>query len=173
MQRLIVKAGDDLRQDQLTLQIFAFMDGLWRDAGHDLMLNCYGCLATSNNSGCMHHVGGAHTLADITKEEGGASAAFDKGPVLNWLKRNNKVEREQRKVMPSHIGSMVNPNNPLAEVTEAHLKDMQGRKEEMSQMDKLIAAYKAEQGVEDESATIEDDLQRQQNMSAVNAAAEK
>ena len=44
---LIFKAGDDLRQDLLTLQMFRLMERLWREADIDVRITAYGCLPTS------------------------------------------------------------------------------------------------------------------------------
>ena len=45
---VIMKCGDDLRQDMLTLQIIRLMDKLWKYEGLELYLNPYGCIATGN-----------------------------------------------------------------------------------------------------------------------------
>jgi hypothetical protein len=50
---ILFKAGDDLRQDDLTLQILRVMDGLWKKNGLDLHINAYGCLSTSDNVGLL------------------------------------------------------------------------------------------------------------------------
>lgn len=41
---VLFKAGDDLRQDQLTLQILGIMDGLWKEHGLDLRMSPYLCV---------------------------------------------------------------------------------------------------------------------------------
>merc|ERR1719234_3070503 len=52
----IFKIGDDLRQDQLVLQIISLMDQLLRRENLDLKLTPYRALATSSNSGFMQFV---------------------------------------------------------------------------------------------------------------------
>ena len=47
----IFKAGDDLRQDQLTLQMMHLMDLMWLDAGLDLRTINYKCVATGPEIG--------------------------------------------------------------------------------------------------------------------------
>ena len=39
--QVLFKSGDDLRQDQLTLQILMIMDKLWKDQGLDLRMSPY------------------------------------------------------------------------------------------------------------------------------------
>jgi phosphatidylinositol-4,5-bisphosphate 3-kinase catalytic subunit alpha/beta/delta len=51
--RVIFKQGDDLRQDQLTIQLFSIMDSLWRKAGLDLRMTLYRCLPTSLDAGMI------------------------------------------------------------------------------------------------------------------------
>ena len=46
-----LQAGDDLRQDMLTLQIIGLMNKLWLKAGLDLKMVTYECLATGPEEG--------------------------------------------------------------------------------------------------------------------------
>lgn len=43
---VIFKVGDDIRQDILTLQLVRIMDKMWKNAGMDLRLCPYNCVAT-------------------------------------------------------------------------------------------------------------------------------
>jgi phosphatidylinositol kinase/protein kinase (PI-3 family) len=73
-------AGDDLRQDMLTLQMFRIMDRvsddtvilnlqlqLWKRAGLDFGLSAYGCMATGDNQGVVEIVPDSRTIANIQK----------------------------------------------------------------------------------------------------------
>lgn len=53
---IIFKSGDDLRQDQLVIQIIQLMDQLLRNENLDLKLTPYSVLATSPNDGAMQFV---------------------------------------------------------------------------------------------------------------------
>jgi phosphatidylinositol-4,5-bisphosphate 3-kinase len=43
---VMFKAGDDLRQDQLTLQLLSVMDNIWKQAKLNMHMNIYGCIST-------------------------------------------------------------------------------------------------------------------------------
>ncbi|XP_065917806.1 phosphatidylinositol 4,5-bisphosphate 3-kinase catalytic subunit gamma isoform-like isoform X3 [Dysidea avara] len=62
--KMIVKSGDDLRQDMLTLQMLTLFDRIWQEDGLDLCLIPYGCVATGPNSGIIEVVKDAKTVAD-------------------------------------------------------------------------------------------------------------
>lgn len=65
---VIVKSGDDLRQDILTIQMFGIMDSLWKAQGMDLGMTLYKVIATSPTSGMIEVVKNATTAARIEKE---------------------------------------------------------------------------------------------------------
>lgn len=54
--KVIVKTGDDLRQDQLVIMMIQLMDRLLRRAALDLCLTPYSIIATSPNSGLVEFV---------------------------------------------------------------------------------------------------------------------
>ena len=59
---VMFKAGDDLRQDMLTLQIITVMDRLWLGEKLDLHLKPYGVLATGDEVGMMELVTNSVTV---------------------------------------------------------------------------------------------------------------
>ena len=82
--KLIVKNGDDLRQDMLTLQMLTLFDKvrdsygatwliiltglqIWQKDGLDLCMIPYGCVATGPNSGVIEVVKDAKTVAHVRK----------------------------------------------------------------------------------------------------------
>ncbi|RXK34820.1 phosphatidylinositol 3-kinase [Tremella mesenterica] len=70
---IIFKNGDDLRQDQLVIQLFALMDRLLRKENLDLRLSPYSVLATSTNEGMVQFVT-SKSLASIMAEYGSLQA---------------------------------------------------------------------------------------------------
>lgn len=66
---VIFKNGDDLRQDQLVIQLFSLMDRLLRRENLDLRLLPYSVLATSREEGMIQFVP-SKSLAAITAEHG-------------------------------------------------------------------------------------------------------
>ncbi len=93
------KAGDDLRQDQITLQLLRFMDRLWMthktDDGVpkplDLRLTPYGCISTGVDMGMLEIVTESNTTANIQKVLG-SMGAFRNKSLLAWLKNKNPDE---------------------------------------------------------------------------------
>mmetsp|Transcript_14580 Transcript_14580/g.12381 ORF Transcript_14580/g.12381 Transcript_14580/m.12381 type:complete len:513 (+) Transcript_14580:982-2520(+) len=66
--KVIFKNGDDLRQDQLILQIIALMDSLLKGINIDLKLTPYRALATGKEDGYLEFVPDSKTLQDILKD---------------------------------------------------------------------------------------------------------
>ena len=77
---VIFKTGDDLRQDQLVIQIISLMDRLLQKENLDLKLSPYRILATSANAGAVQFVPSMSLAA--------ASAKY-RGSILAYLKANN------------------------------------------------------------------------------------
>ena len=80
---VIFKTGDDLRQDQLTLQLLRSMDALWRARGLDLRMSPYGCVATARHQGFIEVVPQSATLSEITRDERFRNGAPLLKPVRN------------------------------------------------------------------------------------------
>lgn len=65
---VMFKSGDDLRQDQLVLQMLMLMDKLLQDQGLDLQLTTYHVLATAPGQGLVQLVPDCLNLAQILAE---------------------------------------------------------------------------------------------------------
>ncbi|KAH6909088.1 atypical/PIKK/PI3K protein kinase [Coprinopsis sp. MPI-PUGE-AT-0042] len=79
---VIFKDGDDMRQDQLVIQLFTLMDQLLRKENLDLKLSPYDVLATGPLQGMAQFIP-SKTIAAIVSEYGN---------VLNYLRVNNPDE---------------------------------------------------------------------------------
>jgi len=66
--KLMIKNGDDVRQDQLIVQLIKVMDPCLKRVGLDLKLTVYGVLATSDKSGLLEFV---------TAKDGSPSTAIE------------------------------------------------------------------------------------------------
>ncbi|KAA0202110.1 phosphatidylinositol 3-kinase catalytic subunit type 3-like [Hyalella azteca] len=77
--KTIFKVGDDLRQDQLILQLITLMERLLLRENLDLKLTPYRVLATAPNHGFVQFIDAA-VIADILRDD---------ASVLNYLKRRH------------------------------------------------------------------------------------
>lgn len=62
---VMVKNGDDMRQDQLILQMIKLMDTLLKDINLDFRFTCYSALACSKRDGIMDFVEDSTTIQDV------------------------------------------------------------------------------------------------------------
>eukprot|EP00004_Rigifila_ramosa_P017471 TRINITY_DN425_c0_g1_i10.p1 TRINITY_DN425_c0_g1~~TRINITY_DN425_c0_g1_i10.p1 ORF type:complete len:1044 (-),score=266.38 TRINITY_DN425_c0_g1_i10:39-3170(-) len=100
---VIFKEGDDLRQDQLTLQMLRLIDKFWLDAGLDLQMVTYACVSTGKDVGMIEVVLDSETTADIQKAAGGATAAFQDKVLVRWLHAKNPSDREFRDAVEAFL----------------------------------------------------------------------
>ncbi len=61
------KTGDDLRQDQLTIQILQVMDQMWKKNKLDLLISAYSVVPTGEEEGFIEIVENSKTVAGIVK----------------------------------------------------------------------------------------------------------
>uniref|UniRef100_A0A670YM17 Phosphatidylinositol 3-kinase catalytic subunit type 3 n=1 Tax=Pseudonaja textilis TaxID=8673 RepID=A0A670YM17_PSETE len=99
---VIFKHGDDLRQDQLILQIISLMDKLLRKENLDLKLTPYKVLATSTKHGFMQFIQSV--------------------PVAEVLATEESIQNFFRKYAPSETG----PHGISAEVMDTYVKSCAG-----------------------------------------------
>lgn len=111
---VMFKAGDDIRQDQLTLQVLRMMDNLWQKEGLDLKMSVYATVATGEQTGLIEIVPNSETIAKITvmddpgkkngkKRKGNglmgrykaARNAFDDTKLKKWLYSQNQVSKKE------------------------------------------------------------------------------
>ncbi|KAI0597262.1 phosphatidylinositol 3 [Biscogniauxia sp. FL1348] len=82
---ILFKTGDDLRQDQLVIQIITLMDQLLQKENLDLKLSPYKILATSTTAGASQFVP-SQTFSAIASK-------YNINPALAYLKQHNPDER--------------------------------------------------------------------------------
>lgn len=83
--QIIFKTGDDLRQDQLVIQIITLMDQLLQKENLDLKLSPYKILATGATAGAVQFVPSMSLQSIVNKFKGNT--------VLNYLKSNNPDDK--------------------------------------------------------------------------------
>lgn len=83
--QIIFKTGDDLRQDQLVIQIITLMDQLLQKENLDLKLSPYKILSTSVSAGAVQFVPSMSLQSIVNKYKGNT--------VLAYLKYNNPDDK--------------------------------------------------------------------------------
>ncbi|GBG30282.1 Phosphatidylinositol 3-kinase, putative [Hondaea fermentalgiana] len=86
---IMFKAGDDLRQDQMTLQMLRLMDKMWLGDGLDLCMTPYRCISTGNELGMIEVVTNSETTANIQKRHGKLGALSSR-TLYEWLQDCNR-----------------------------------------------------------------------------------
>ncbi|SCM23719.1 phosphatidylinositol 3-kinase, putative [Plasmodium berghei] len=71
IKKYIYKAGDDLRQDHLVIQVIYIIDNIWKKYGLNLKLTLYRVLALSTNDGFIEFVDYAESISSIKKNYNG------------------------------------------------------------------------------------------------------
>ncbi|KAF2351048.1 Phosphatidylinositol 3-kinase C2 domain [Trinorchestia longiramus] len=95
--RTIFKVGDDLRQDQLILQLITLMERLLLRENLDLKLTPYRVLATAPNHGFVQFIDAA-VIADILRED---------ASVLNYLRRKHADAEAPLGVTPQVLDNYI------------------------------------------------------------------
>ena len=88
---VMLKCGDDLRMDMVTLQLFQAMQTMWFEDDLKVKMSLYKIICTGNQQGMLEMVTNSETLANIHVKEGGAiSQFFSKAPIKNWIEKNKE-----------------------------------------------------------------------------------
>ncbi len=95
--RVIFKSGDDLRQDQLVIQMINLMDTLLKKVKMDLQLTPYRVLATGPAHGFVEFVPNSHTLASIL-------GTYD-GDIRKFFEQHNPKPQALAKVLDTFVKS--------------------------------------------------------------------
>ena len=95
---IIFKTGDDLRQDQLVIQIISLMDRLLRKENLDLKLTPYRILATSPTAGAVQFIPSISLAAAWAKH---------RGSILAYLRTHNPDSNAEFGVRPAAMDTFV------------------------------------------------------------------
>lgn len=105
-QDLIFKAGDDIRQDALTLQLFNLFDQLWLAEGLDLRLIPYNVTPMGFELGTIEVVKNAVTISNIHRRfGGGAVGALKVNTIDDFLRAENVTEKEYEDACINFVSS--------------------------------------------------------------------
>ena len=94
---IMFKYGDDLRQDQLILQIINYMDSLLKKVHLDYEFTSYKVLATSKSDGFVEFVPNSITISDIKKKYSGEMRPY-----------YNELSKGKEDVLESMLNSYIN-----------------------------------------------------------------
>lgn len=95
---MLFKVGDDLRQDQLTLQVMKVMEHLWRTNYQDMHMRCYGVLPTGFNQGFIEAVPNSITEAELQARRGTLAGVLEKKLFTDYFQQSNN-EKTYEKVI--------------------------------------------------------------------------
>uniref|UniRef100_A0AAR2ITG5 Phosphatidylinositol-4-phosphate 3-kinase n=1 Tax=Pygocentrus nattereri TaxID=42514 RepID=A0AAR2ITG5_PYGNA len=101
---VMFKAGEDLRQDMLALQMIRIMDRIWLQEGLDLRIVNFKCISTGKDKGMVELVSSSETLRKIQVEYG-VTGSFKDKPLAEWLRKYNPAEDEYEKASENFIYS--------------------------------------------------------------------
>jgi hypothetical protein len=102
---VIFKCGDDLRQDMLALQVVRVLERAWQAAALGIEMTPYSCVATAIDAGFIEAVAPASTVASITAQYGGASAALRAAPLRKWFVTNARAQHVPLEEVVSRFAS--------------------------------------------------------------------
>lgn len=103
--KMLFKCGDDLRQDQLAMQLIQIMDRIWLDNGYDFRMKPYRVLATYDQVGMLEVVLNAETTSSIHLKFGGAFGALKEDTIMLFLKENNKDTESEKNALDNFVKS--------------------------------------------------------------------
>ncbi|ELK23156.1 Phosphatidylinositol-4-phosphate 3-kinase C2 domain-containing subunit gamma [Myotis davidii] len=101
---IIFKAGDDLRQDMLVLQIVQMMDNIWLQEGLDMQMIIYRCLSTGKGQGLVQMVPDAVTLAKIHRHAG-LMGPLKENTIKKWFSQHNHLKADYEKALSNFFYS--------------------------------------------------------------------
>lgn len=92
--KIMFKSGDDLRQDQLIMQMISLMDSLLKRVNLDLKLLTYGILAVGQTDGIMEFVQNSMPISAILKNF---------GSITEYLRHHNPDKKGPYEIAPLYV----------------------------------------------------------------------
>lgn len=93
---MMFKTGDDMRQDQLVLQLFSIMDRVLKDVNLDCKFTIYDLIAFTTDDGLLPFVPDSDTITAILKEHKTIGA---------YLKSHAKDDDDYERILDNYIVS--------------------------------------------------------------------
>jgi phosphatidylinositol 3-kinase len=93
---MMFKTGDDMRQDQLVLQLFSIMDRVLKEVNLDCKFTIYDLIAFTTDDGLLPFVPDSETITAILKEDKSITA---------FLKKNAKDDEDYERILNNYIFS--------------------------------------------------------------------
>lgn len=103
--KMLFKCGDDLRQDQLAMQLIQIMDRIWLDNGLDFRMKPYKVLATYDQVGMLEVVLDSETTSSIHVKYGGKLGALKEDTIIKFLKDYNNTEELEKIALENFVRS--------------------------------------------------------------------
>ena len=86
---IMLKVGDDLRQDALIMQLLRVMNDLWRREHLDMKMNLYDCIATGDERGLLQVVLKSTTVGSILLQMTDEEITGSRGSTRREVKRGS------------------------------------------------------------------------------------
>lgn len=97
--KVILKTGDDLRQDQLVIMMIQLMDGLLKRGSLDLCLRPYSIIAMSPSSGLVEFVDDSMPISQVLANNGNS--------ILQFFRENSPKRGAKYDVQPDVMNTYV------------------------------------------------------------------
>ncbi len=104
-EQLIFKAGDDLRQDLLTLLVLRQLNRVWQLDGLDMRMTLYDVLPTGAARGFIQVVPNTKTTAELQQAAGGVAAVFRRNVIADWLRSKNESPLQYKRAVDNFMRS--------------------------------------------------------------------
>ena len=106
--KLIFKSGDDMRQDQLVIQMVRLMDGQLKRLGLDLRLTPYSVIVMGEKKGVMEMVLDSFPISHVVERYGRSGKGAARGnPILSFFQEHSPAPAEPLGIVPHVMDTYV------------------------------------------------------------------